>query len=83
MKDPFTDDEARQFVSFAANDMDVVSYFNVVDRLTINSDLVRRPEKSSIDKDQINRCKSISLLCMQQYYFYWTIMLVYTGNFEK
>ena len=81
-KDPFTDEEATQFGAFTASDANIVSRFNAVDRLSVNIEPARRSEKL-VDKDQINRCKSISLLCMQQYYFYWTLMLVFTNNFEK
>lgn len=83
MKDPFTDEEAKQFALFGATDRDVINDFLNLDRLNMNKDYLKRPEREGIDKDQVSRCRSISLLVMQQYYFCWTLMLIYAGDYEK
>lgn len=83
MKDPFTDEEAKQFALFGATRSEVIDYFMKLDYLNMSADYLKRHEKDGIDKDQIQRCRSISLLVMQQYYFCWTVMLIYAGDYEK
>lgn len=83
MKDPFTDEEAKQFALFGATRSEVIDYFMKLDYLNMSADYLKRHEKEGIDKDQIQRCRSISLLVMQQYYFCWTVMLIYAGDYEK
>ena len=80
--DPFTDEDARSYISFGSTDMDILSFYNVLDRVSAN-DFLKRNDKEGSEKGQVNRCKSISLLCLQQYYFYWTLMLVFAGDFVK
>ena len=83
MKDPFTDEEAKQFALFGATRSEVIDYFMKLDYLNMSADYLKRHEKDGIDKDQIQRCRSISLLVMQQYYFCWTVMLIYAGDYDK
>ena len=83
MKDPFTDEEAKQFALFGATRSEVIDYFMKLNYLNMSADYLKRHEKDGIDKDQIQRCRSISLLVMQQYYFCWTVMLIYAGDYEK
>ena len=83
MKDPFTDEEAKQFALCGATRSEVIDYFMKLDYLNMSADYLKRHEKDGIDKDQIQRCRSISLLVMQQYYFCWTVMLIYAGDYEK
>ena len=80
LNQPFSDEEAKQFAAFGSTDLEVLKYFSVIDKL--NTDGFKRTDFDPSDNAG-NRCNRISLLCMQQYYFYSTLVLIYAGDYER
>lgn len=80
LRQPFSDEEAKHFSSFGSTDLEVSKYFAMLDKL--NMDILKRTDFDPNDTIS-NRCNRISLLCMQQYYFYCTLLLIYAGDYER
>ena len=74
--------EKAQFYAPNCQNPDLIYKLKRLDDLRY-SDMISERVETGEDEEEGNSCTSLSLLAMQQYYFYWGICLMMCGDFER